>query len=261
MPSMTEHESFRLFKGLVVAESGCGKTGALASLVDAGYNLRVLDFDNGMGPVRSHVKDKAKLANVHYRPLRDQLEMVGRRFVIKKATAFSDAMDTLMRGGDLWGKDSGIPSIYDWTERDILVIDTLGMLGRSALLMVMDTNNASTKNPEIQHFGIAMEQLEKFVGQMTSEAVGCHIIMNTHIAENKAGREGPEVLGDKLISRFPRYFDNMISLKKTGSKREFRTDSNGDLVLKTAVPLKSSYPLETGWADIFKDYLGKTSLP
>jgi Tfp pilus assembly pilus retraction ATPase PilT len=48
MPSMLDHESNELVKILVAADSGSGKTGSLASLVDAGFNLRILDFDNGL---------------------------------------------------------------------------------------------------------------------------------------------------------------------------------------------------------------------
>jgi hypothetical protein len=45
---MLEHESNSIVKAMLAADSGSGKTGALACLVDAGFNLRILDFDNGL---------------------------------------------------------------------------------------------------------------------------------------------------------------------------------------------------------------------
>ena len=48
MPNLSKHQSSEFTKLLLMGDSKSGKTGALASLVLAGYKLRILDFDNGL---------------------------------------------------------------------------------------------------------------------------------------------------------------------------------------------------------------------
>lgn len=259
MPSMLEHESNSIVKVLLAADSGSGKTGALASLVDAGFNVRVLDFDNGLSVLKGYVKDKSKLANVHFvDKLQDEVKLVAGRVGITKAPAFQRAMEALDKGGrDFWGAD--IPPVLQWTPHDILVIDSLTMAGRASLQMVMVANAAGLKNPEIQHYGTAMENIEKWVQTLTSSAVGCHVIINTHIT----GVEGdarlyPDALGSKLPPKIGKYLDNVVGLRLKGGKRVFLTQQDGLLALKTAVPLPEQLPIETGWTTIFEKITGKT---
>lgn len=259
MPAMTDHESNTLVKVLVPSDSGTGKSGALAPLIDAGYNVRVLDFDNGLSVLKGFVKDRSKLANVHYVTLRDDFSLMAGRVGIKKASAFQRAMDILDKGGDLWGVGSNIPPLIEWTPRDILVVDTLSGAGRASLWMVMQANGAAFKSPEIQHYGTAMDNIDKLLDMITSDAVGCNVIVNTHITNIEGStRLYPEALGSKLPPKVATKFDNMISLSvNTGGKRTFKTQKDGLFALKTAVPIKETYPIETGWVEIFQDLTGK----
>lgn len=252
MPNMTEHESNRLSKILIVGDSGGGKTGGLASLVDAGYNLRVLDFDNGLSVLKGFVKDKKKLANVHYVSLRDEFQLLGSQMGIAKAAAYQTAMKTLKDGGDQWGIGSNIPTLTEWTEEDVLVVDSLGLMGRSCLTMVMQANGAAAKKPEIQHYGVAMENMEKFVAQITSPMVKCNVVVNTHLYKpNDSMKMAPDVLGDKLGPKIPKYFDNMVTLSLSAAKRTYKTKSDGTFACKTAVTMPETLPIETGLKDMF----------
>lgn len=258
MPSLTGHESNNVVKVLCPADSGTGKTGALASLVDAGLNVRILDFDNGLSTLKGHVRDKSKLANVHYvDQLQDEMQLVAGRIGIKKAPAFQRAMDSLDKGGkDYWGAD--IPPLAAWTQRDVLVIDSLSMAGRMSLEMVLAANGKGFSAPEIQHYGTAMENIEKWIGMLTSSAVKCHVIFNTHVTTVEGdARLFPEALGSKLSPKIGRYFDNTISIQLVGGKRVFQTKKAGLLPLKTAKPLNETYPIETGWKGIFEGLLGR----
>jgi len=42
---------------MLIGKSGAGKTGSLASLVASGFNLRVIDTDKGIRPLRSLLLD------------------------------------------------------------------------------------------------------------------------------------------------------------------------------------------------------------
>ena len=189
MPSMTEHPSSTLVKAICAADSGSGKSGSLASLVDAGFNVRVLDFDNGLSVLRGFVKKKENLANVHYvDQLTDELKLVGGRIGITKAPAFQRAMAALDEGGEkYWG--AAIPPLNKWTPRDWLVVDSYSMAGRACLQMVMHANAKDLGHPEIQHYGTAMENLEKWVAMLTSSEVNCNVLLNTHITSIEGTRK------------------------------------------------------------------------
>lgn len=259
MPSMTEHESNSIVKAICAADSGSGKTGALASLVDAGFKVRVLDFDNGLSVLKGYVKDKSKLANVHFVDrLQDDLKLLGGRIGITKAPAFQRAMDALDKGGQAYWGSAEIGPLSTWGPDTVLVVDSYSMAGRVCLQMVMFANGKGLSNPEIQHYGLAMDNLEKWVGMLTSSETKCHVILNTHIT----GIEGspklyPEALGSKLGPKLGRYFDNMVGLSVSAGKRQFKTERDGLLALKTATKLPETLPIETGWVDIFKAITGK----
>ena len=48
MASIKNHQSTDVTKLLLVGDSGSGKTASLAQLANAGYNLRILDYDDGL---------------------------------------------------------------------------------------------------------------------------------------------------------------------------------------------------------------------
>jgi hypothetical protein len=259
MPSMLDHESNRIVKMLVLGDSGNGKTGAVASLLDAGLKIRALDFDNGLSVIKGYVKDKTKLKNMHYITLKDEMTLQAARIGIKKAAAFQRAMDALDGKKDMWGEDFG--PLTSWGEDVVLLVDSLSMMGRSSLQMVMQANAKGFAAPEIQHYGTAMENLEKFLDIVTSNAVKCHVLINTHTTSIEGtAKLFPEALGSKLPPKVGKFFDNMISLSVSGSTRTFKTDKDGLLALKTATKLNPTYPIETGLADIFKALTGKKEL-
>lgn len=258
MPSMLEHESNSIVKAMLAADSGSGKSGALASLVDAGMKVRVLDFDNGLSVVKGYVKDKSKLANMHYvDQLQDQMKLLAGRIGIQKAPAFQRAMDALDKGGkEYWGAD--IPPLEEWGPDTVLALDSLTMAGRTSLQMVMQANAAGFKSPEIQHYGTAMENIEKWIQMLMSSAVKCHVIINTHITgvEGEA-RLYPDALGSKLPPKIGKHVDNLFGLRLVGGKRVFLTVKDGLLALKSAVKLDEQIPIENGWVTIFEKITGK----
>lgn len=256
MPSMEEHESHSIVKMLVCGDSGAGKTGALAPLLDAGFNIRALDFDNGLSPIKGYTKDKSKLKNFNYVTCRDNFGFTGDKVTVKKTSGFMEAMQAIDKGTPF---GPNIPPLNQWTSRDVLVLDTLSQAGKAALLNVMNLNGRGMGTPQIQDYGSAMESLERLLDMITSDDVKCHVIVNTHtfVAEGTT-KMFPEALGSKLPPKVGKVFDNMISLSITQGKRTFKTQKDGLLALKTAAPIKESYPIETGLVDIFRDLTGKT---
>jgi hypothetical protein len=257
MPSLADHPASSVVKMLVVGDSGAGKTGALAALADSGYRLRILDFENGLDPLIGHLKKASSDIDVKYETLKDEFNIVGSSIMIKKAPAFQRAMALMNK----WDDEDG--PVQTWGEDTVLVIDALSSMGRSSLNMVLQANAHLAKPPEIQHWGAAMDNIEKLLGNITNpKLVPCHLVVLTHITYQEQEGQGavkalPEALGSKLNPKVGRYFNNLISLSLSGSERSFKTKRDGLVACKTSRPIKDKYPIETGLADIFNDLLKK----
>ncbi len=268
MPSFEQHESREVVKLLNLGNSGSGKTGAVACLVDAGLKIRALDFDNGLGVLGGYVKDKKKLVeNVHYITLRDKMKLTGSRIGIQKGDAFQRAMDALDGGpkaAKLWGTDDkplDFGPVTSWGSDVVLLLDTLALAGKASLQMVMAANGKGFSQPEIQHYGTAMDNIEKLLDILTSDAVKCHVIVNTHTATPEGQTIPlPEALGSKLSPKVGKFFDNMFSTSLTAGKRTIKTKKDGLIACKSAIPLDEAYPIEDGLLSIFKKLTGKASL-
>lgn len=251
MPNLADHPSHTSVKLMVASNSGTGKTGGLASLADAGYKLFILDFDNGVSTLRGYLKNKDSIANIFYIPLNDSFKLAGKKIGVVKAEAFSKAMKILSDGTDEWGV--AMPALEDWPADCILVVDTLSTMGRSALAHVMKLDAKAMGQPEIQHYGVAMENIENFLGMITSDAVACSVIVNTHLMQNEGDtRMHPEALGSKLPPKVGKYFDNLITIGLSGGTKKYKTKQDGAFACKTAIPMDDSYDLPTGMLKIFE---------
>src|SRR5438093_10701159 len=116
MPSLSQHKSKRFVKLLMLGDAKSGKTGALVSLVKAGYKLRILDFDNLLDILAKLVSEQCpeRSDNVEYRTLRDRRKAspVG-PIIDGSPRAFIEGIKMLDRWkykGDNGDVDLGIPS-------------------------------------------------------------------------------------------------------------------------------------------------------
>ena len=85
MPALKDHHSSSTTKLLFVGDSGAGKTGALASLADAGYKIRILDLDNGVDVLRdlltSGKYSKSAIENVDYVTITETMKNQGGKLI------------------------------------------------------------------------------------------------------------------------------------------------------------------------------------
>src|SRR5258706_3591249 len=114
MPTLSDHQSNQFTKVLLEGDSKSGKTGSLASLVLAGYKLRILDYDNGLDVLKQFVERERPdlLASVEFRTLRDRRKATPTGSVIDGVPkAFADGIKML----DRWkyeDVDFGVPSTW-----------------------------------------------------------------------------------------------------------------------------------------------------
>lgn len=266
MASLANHSSSQITKLLLIGDSGAGKTGALASLVKAGYKLRILDFDNGLDILRLVVgRDaKDKLGNVEYRYLRDKYKSSDLGPILDGAPkAFTTAVKML----DKWtytdddGKpvDFGNPST--WGPEVILVLDSLTFLSEAAFNWA-EMMQASSKNQDRrQIFYVAQQKIEAILAMLSGKPFNTNVIVTAHIrysTKDDGTMKGfPNAIGSALGPTIPAYFNSMALVTKTGSsgdiKRVIQTASTSLLDLKNPAPfsMEASLPLETGLATFF----------
>lgn len=244
-------------KALIAASSGYGKTGMLWSLVQAGFKLRIYDADRGTKIIRSACRASNCEAQydklVEIETFTNKLRASGGYPVPKgKPTAWSDALAAM----DKWPGPSG-GSVYDWGPDTVVVIDSLTMFGRHALLLAQHMENKTGKQPEIQHYGTAMTQIEGMMALLYGEDVNCHVLVLTHVSVERT-KEGefigafPSSLGKGLNDVIPRYFNDILSVKMSGmgpsAKRYLSTRPTSNQIATKVAELstKPEYLLTNG---------------
>lgn len=268
---------------LLMSDSGMGKTGALASLARAGYNLRILDFDNGSAILRNLLRNEPEaLDRVYVEKCLDSFKNINGRLLPKTP------LKAWPRGVQLlsnWkvGKE-GEPGAYDlgpitsWTSRDILAIDSGTHCGEAAMRFHQSLNAKLGTHPTLPDWGIVQTMMKELLEMLKDSEVKCHVIYITHIDwryrdimggkdnDKVVGREleggYPSAPGNKLPEKVGSYFNDALQVVATGSgsalRRKITTVPLVSLGLKTSNPfgVKKEYPLDTGLADYFKDTLG-----
>ncbi len=262
MPSATEHQSSKFVKLLFVGNSGAGKTGALTSLVQAGYELRIVDMDKGLDALINHVKgaDPALLEKISYVTFRDKMKMTttGPR-IDGSPKAYVNAMKAL----ESWPDDDSDPA--EWGEKTILVVDSLTSLGRAAFQWAKGMNplSASGKQADArQWYKVAQDLIEDCIANLTSDEFQTNVIVISHIdiGESDAGIQKAFVssIGRALGPKLPRAFNTLLLSETSGAgkavRRRIKTMPTAMLELKNPAPMRidAEYSIEDGMAKIFE---------
>lgn len=269
MPSLTDHQSNKIVKLLLMGDSGSGKTGALASLVKAGYKLRILDLDNGLDILRQiALKNNLDLSLVEFRTLRDKYKSSPMGPVIDgQPKAFIEALSML----DNWkytynGQtiDYGKPST--WGADTIVVIDTLTFLSNAAWAWasIIKVPHGPKGQDGRAVYGEAQRALENVLGLLTSESFATNVIVISHLTyidrDDGARKAYPTSTGQALSPKIPAYFNSLaLCERKTGAAvPEIRFAPTSMIDLKSPVSFKMapSISAETALADFFKTMKG-----
>jgi AAA domain len=264
MPSLSHHQSNQFTKLLIEGDSGSGKTGSLASLVSAGYSLRILDMDNGLDPLKQFIlRDCPQyIDRVEYRTLRDKYKSSADGPVIDGTPrAFVDAVKMLDRwkykDSDGIETDLGVPS--EWGSEVVLVIDTLTFLSDAAWAFrePLAPRGKDGKYDARAVYKDAQDAIESVLAFVTGESFRTNVIVTSHIryVDNPDGsRKGyPTSVGSALGPTIPRYFNSVALCESRAGKRTIQTAATAMIDLKNPKPfaMAKSYPIETGLAEFF----------
>jgi hypothetical protein len=299
MPSLKDHHRSTSTKMLLIGDSGSGKTGALAALAADGYNLRILDFDNGLSALVEYLTTPSSLyvagkppfkpvpdavGRVHYSTCTDEMKQANGRIWAKKAEAWAKALKLL----DNWEEDGvKFGPLSSWGPKDILVIDTLTKMCDVAMNHHLQMNAAlgtvRTQNEWRRDIGAVQQMVRDVLQLLFDKNVACNVIINSHITMVNdqgvaPGADGtsssatgyPSAVGRALSPHIPRWFDSVLIAKATGSgtavRRQIFTGPQnvaGQIVnAKNAAPLsvKPTYGLELGLAEYFRAVRGEAPI-
>jgi len=278
MPSLEEHHSATSTKMLLLGESGSGKTGALASLAKAGFNLRIADFDNGTDILRNLLlDDKPSLRRVNFIPFTDEFYATanGASLIPRTARAWPSFIQSLSK----W---ENLSSIESWGENDVFVLDSLNFAGKAALRFIQQLNSRLANPPQWDDYREAQRLVESLCAKLYSTSIKCNVVCLSHIREigkredhiDEKGRvrtiEDPSSVkgfpetgtGRALSPTIGRYFNAVLMTDIVGTgastRRVIRTQPHMNIGLKNSAPkkVKLEYPLENGLAEYFRAVRG-----
>lgn len=283
MPDLTQHQSTTTTKLLLIGDSGTGKTGALAALAAAGFELFIADFDNGLdvlkdyltNPKSIYVKQSPDCAKrVHYHTLTDPMKSTNGVITAAKSVAW-DRLGKLLN--DWRDEDKSFGNVASWDDNKILVIDSLTMASASALNFHLAMNGLlgtkRTQNEARRDVWAAQTLIKRLIEMLYDSAVKANIIVTAHVKyvndpdkpkpsddnQISVARQGyPSAIGSALSLELTRYFNSALQTKTIGTgtatRHKIYTVSQGIVNLKSSAPLKvlPEYSLETGLAEYFK---------
>lgn len=254
MPSASTYSSSPFVKLLLIGNSGAGKTGALASLVEAGYSLKIIDMDSGLDALINHVAviDPKLLSKIDYQSFRDRMKATSQG---TKTDGPPKAYVKALQALESWPDDNSDPAT--WGPDTILVLDSLTNAGRAAFLWAK-AMNPSSKDPR-QWYKAAQDLIEDMIANLTSDSFATNVIVISHIdlVETQIGIKGyASSIGKALGPKLPRFFNTMILSEVTGSgekvRRRLKTVPTAFLDLKNPAPMRieSEYDIKDGMAKI-----------
>ena len=263
MPTLANHSARAFHKLLVVGDSKVGKTSSLVSLIEAGYNLRILDMDNLLDPLVSLVRQRCpdRLDSVEYRTIRDTYRMTNGGCTIDgRPKAFIEAAKMIEHWTyDYDGKtiDLGAPST--WGPSCILVLDSLSRFCDAAYdwAAAMAPRGKSGDYDGRAVYGSAQSECENILATITSNTFETNVIVICHgqyiELDDGSARIFPQSVGQKLSPKVPQYFPAYVRYINQGGKRTIQLKSNPMIDLANPDPanLPDMLPAETGLATIF----------
>jgi len=261
MPSLTEHQSSKYTKLLLLGNSGSGKTGSLASLVKDGYKLRILDFDNGLDSLAAAVRRSSpdKVGQVSFVTLRDKRKASPAGAVLDgPPRAFVRALQLLDNWKD--GSDNfGVPS--QWGPECVLVIDSLTFMADAAwdFREPLVPRGSGGKYDVRAVYKDSQDAIAATLGLITNSAFETNVIVIAHIQyitlQDGTMKGFPTAIGQALGPVIPRYFNTVALCETTpAGKRTLRTIPTALIDLKNPKPfeMQPSFDIEDGMGKFFK---------
>lgn len=195
MATLDQHQSAKRSKVMVVGEQGSGKSTLLKSLVEAGQELFILDFDDGLDNLRATL-DPKYYNKVHYVTLKDDITWTGDNIPMIKGApkAFPGAIKMIKR----WKEgDEDYGPVSSWGPDRTLVIDSGTHMGQAAMNYTMYINKRNGKQKRQKDWGNAMDRQMGLLQQLTGVDFTCNVVVMFHLKRLRVGKFDEEPQDDK----------------------------------------------------------------
>ncbi len=169
-------------RAMLVGYPGAGKTGALAALANAGFKLRILDFDGNYEPLLMFT-DADKLSNIDIVTLEDKM-IAGPEGM--DLAGIPEAFTKMHKMMDRWKYKEGEEEVdlgksSEWGPDTVVVVDSLTGMGRASMHRILAIRNRTIRNSRRQDHGAAMAEQEAFCERITSAKNRFHVIVLSHL--------------------------------------------------------------------------------
>lgn len=228
----TESESAQVC-AMLVGDAGAGKTGSLCALAEAGFELRILDLDGNLAPMRAALSKEAR-KNVSFHTFTG-----GTKFDPRNMTAAPGkrpkVLENAMKAMDNWNFDDTslekLP-VEEAGSNVVYVTDSLSFLGRACMNYVLNVEARVGQPPRIQDWGAAGGWLTAFVENFFGAETSAHMLVITHLTLVEIGETGiskyyPKALSKGTDTEVAKFVDTMLLYQLSGqgesAKRVIRT--------------------------------------
>lgn len=276
---------------MIVGWPGSGKTGAIASLLNAGYKVRMVDFEGNYLPLLKFTEPD-KLANLDIVTFQDTMTGDKTRFMEPDGipTAFAGAL-ALLNGEWKYnnpdGTETNLGRSKDWGRDTVVLVDSLTANGEASMRRARKMMNKTVQNTTAAVWGAAVDDQVHMIQALKHDKRQHHLIYLAHlqmvgpdipmltkdddvngtkdiklqIAEEKADlietRLYPRAVTRNASTVIAKEFPTVILAERKIVKgqpvRVLSTSAGKELDLKSpAKNINPEYPIETGLADIFK---------
>lgn len=234
MPLYSTHPVSETTKLLLLGDSGAGKTALLASLANAGYNLRIIDLDGGLDVLSAYLKPEAwgRVSFVTV-PGNDKnawnvATNMSRNWVVRNSKG-----ETVENFGP----------IEQWTPNDVLAIDSGSFWSSACLKKILDEKgiDPSAGSFDIRLYSVLADRMEDEISRLTSPNVKCNVVLTAHLRrvadDRKVYHTVPSFEGQILPREVPKYFNNMFLVKKKiDGTPIIQTQASTEMSLKCTAP-------------------------
>ena len=244
MPKYDQMPTLNKKKLLLVGDPGSGKTGLLASLANAGYNVNILNIDDNLGIMDAYLTDEGRK----------------RVSVVTVQAKDKNSWKAIVGATEKW--DDGVDP-RTWDTNTIFVVDSATFANEVCMQAVMAENNVKDDGNGFDQrlWGVMANRFENLVARLTSDKYLCHVILIAHmrlIENKKLGgilKAMPAFLGQQLPNTVPRYCNNVwLAERDKDSNPILTTQSNAKYsYLKCSTPHKITATAEFDLGKLFKE--------
>lgn len=275
------------YRGFHIGYPGSGKSGGLASLANAGYKLRVLDFEGNFQALVDALDDRVLSDPTRVDIVTLQDKLVNREKYLEVEgipQAFNRGLELLKewKYKDEDGNEVNLGRSADWGSDTVVVVDSATSFAQSSKRRQIKMQSKTPITMTDTVWGAAVADFEHAIEVMKAMEKRYHLIINCHkqllgpqnfvargdtdeIKAAKAEQIKEGLVGARIypvgVSKpqaqtMAGMLPTMLEFEKVERLgkvvRVIKTVSGAEIDVKVPnLKLKKEYPIETGMADIF----------